>query len=155
MLLSISVCQFIWWVHTQHKRDDQNKYNKKSTHTIWCWWGFNRQQYSDYQSYLNTLRAIKYIQERETEKNAPNCYFHIQCGSKKMNMYGVENEAINEVNNSDNSRIITAQKKINDQKPKFSSCKCILWLIHFDNWHATAKITHCTLTNCKEVVFCI
>lgn len=82
-------------------------------------------------------------------KNAPNCYFPIQCGSK-MNMYGVKKEAINEVNNSDNSG-----KQKNDRNQKFSSCKCISWLIHFDNRHATAKNPLYTLTDGTEAKFCM
>lgn len=56
-------------------------------------------------NHIRTLSELLNMFEIEGErgrKNAPNCYFPIQCGSK-MNMYSVKKEAINEVNNSDNS----------------------------------------------------
>lgn len=78
-------------------------------------------------------QAIKCV-PCEKRKNAPNCYFEIQCGST-MNMCGVKKEAINGVNNSDNSQTSTPAKS--DQSSHHANAFCD-WYI-FDNRHATAE----------------
>lgn len=128
-LLSISLVNSWWWVQSTKETIKMYKIKKSTyTHTIWCWWGFNRQQYSDYQSYLNTERAIKCIRGEKTPLIA---IFKFNAVQKWI---WCKKEAINEVNNSDTDNQLNSNKKyINDRNQNSHHANAL------NGWHFLTK----------------